>query len=208
MKPKISEDPKNCRISTYLTKDEAEMLAEKIGTQSTASWLRKLLLNAIYGEIERLTEENGWLSKECNKSTAECAELQKQVDKAYNSIEKIGRNAHKMCTDLEDKNRALQEQVDELTDEKDKYQEKWQTSYMNELNLQKQVDELTDKLGKVLSGIKADEFLVARGVEQAVKDTAKEIFEKIFLYRNRKDTINFDNILLNMAKDYGVEVNE
>ena len=31
-------------------------------------------------EIERLTEENGWLSKECNKSTTECAELQKQVD--------------------------------------------------------------------------------------------------------------------------------
>ena len=31
-------------------------------------------------QIERLTEENGWLSKECNKATAECAELQKQVD--------------------------------------------------------------------------------------------------------------------------------
>ena len=31
-------------------------------------------------EIERLTEENGWLSKECNKTTAECVELQKQVD--------------------------------------------------------------------------------------------------------------------------------
>ena len=39
------------------------------------------------------------------------------------------------------------------------------------------MDELTDKLGKVLLGIKADEILVARGIYQAVKDTAKEIYE-------------------------------
>lgn len=45
--------------------------------------------------------------------------------------------------------------------------------------LQKQVDELTDKLGKVLSGIKMDELLVAKGIEQAVKDTAKEIYSEI-----------------------------
>lgn len=39
-------------------------------------------------EIERLTVENGWLSKERNKTTIECAELQKQVDalKQENSI--------------------------------------------------------------------------------------------------------------------------
>lgn len=38
-------------------------------------------------EIERLTEENGWLSKECNKATAECAELKKQGDKLENRFE-------------------------------------------------------------------------------------------------------------------------
>ena len=43
--------------------------------------------------------------------------------------------------------------------------------------LQKQVDELTDKLGKVLLGIKADEVLIARGVEKSIKDTANEIFK-------------------------------
>lgn len=31
-------------------------------------------------QVEKLTEENSWLSKECNKTTAECIELQKQVD--------------------------------------------------------------------------------------------------------------------------------
>ena len=43
--------------------------------------------------------------------------------------------------------------------------------------LQKQVDELTEKLGKVLLGVKIDEVLIAKGVEQAVKDTAKEILQ-------------------------------
>lgn len=45
--------------------------------------------------------------------------------------------------------------------------------------LQEQVDELTDKLGKVLSGIKMDELLVAKGIEQVFKDTAKEIYGEI-----------------------------
>lgn len=38
-------------------------------------------------EIERLTEENCWLSKECNKSTTECAKLQKKVDELENRFE-------------------------------------------------------------------------------------------------------------------------
>ena len=51
--------------------------------------------------------------------------------------------------------------------------------YVKVDELQKQVDELTDKLGKVLLGVKADEVLVAKGVEQAVKDTAREILGEI-----------------------------
>ena len=45
------------------------------------------ILDLIYrqkAEIERLTEENGWLSKECNKSTTECSELKKKVDELEN----------------------------------------------------------------------------------------------------------------------------
>ena len=45
--------------------------------------------------------------------------------------------------------------------------------------LQKQVDELTDKLGKVLLEIDINEMLVAKGVERAVEDTAKEIYKEI-----------------------------
>lgn len=43
-------------------------------------------------------------------------------------------------------------------------------------------------------------------IDKIREETAKEIFDKIFFYRNRKDTTNFDTILLNMAKDYNVEV--
>ena len=89
-----------------------------------------------------------------------------------------------------------------------------------EEELQKQVDELTDKLGKVLSGIKADELLVAKGIEQAVKDTAKEIFEKLLGYigsqqqfcivdEEHKTLIDCDKLfdfVGKLAKEKGVEV--
>ena len=50
MKPKIPENPKNCRISTYLTAEEIADLAKAIGDQSIASWLRELVLNTIYAK--------------------------------------------------------------------------------------------------------------------------------------------------------------
>lgn len=89
--------------------------------------------------------------------------------------------------------------------------------------LQKQVDELTDKLGKVLSGIKADELLVAKGIEQAVKDTVKEILKEIkerfvasYLLPTGLDLpakrVKYAKItedeLDELAKKYGVEVEE
>ena len=66
-------------------------------------------------------------------------------------------------------------------------------------NTQVQVDELTDKLGKVLSGIKADELLIAKGVEQAVKDTGKEILDEV--------SKHFGGVwLVELYKRYGLEV--
>ena len=69
----------------------------------------------------------------------------------------------------------------ELT-EKDAYLKQCADQFLADYQkAQKQVDELTDKLGKVLSGIKMDELLVAKGIEQAVKDTAKEILQELWL---------------------------
>lgn len=72
--------------------------------------------------------------------------------------------------------------------------------------LQKQVDELTDKLGKVLSGIKADELLVAKGIEQAVKDTVKEIYGLAVDYYDGNEA--FDLFLQSVKERYGVGVEE
>lgn len=74
--------------------------------------------------------------------------------------------------------------------------------------LQKQVNELTEKLGKVLSGIKADELLVAKGIEQAVKDTAKEIYDYIkSIEEHGLPTSCVGEWVKNRLKErYGVEV--
>ena len=48
MKPNIPENPKNCRISTYLTAEEIVELSKIIGERSVASWLRDLVLAEIY----------------------------------------------------------------------------------------------------------------------------------------------------------------
>ena len=62
--------------------------------------------------------------------------------------------------------------------------------------LQKQVEKLTDKLQKVLLGIKADEVLVAKGIEQAVKDTVKEMIEEIDNVKEifPNDTVGYEQV--------------
>ena len=47
MKPYIPENPKNCRISTYLTAEEVAELSKVVGDQSIASWLREVVLTTI-----------------------------------------------------------------------------------------------------------------------------------------------------------------
>ena len=66
------------------------------------------ILDLIYrqkAEIERLTEENGWLSKECNKSTTEFVELQKQVDEFENRFE------NKACCNMSENCSMVQQAV-------------------------------------------------------------------------------------------------
>lgn len=81
-----------------------------------------------------------------------------------------------------------------------------QNSSTREYELQKQVDELTEKLGKVLLGVKADELLVAKGVEQAVKDTAKEIFQMLKKYFGNSSVVTLHDIQRKIEKMYRVEV--
>ena len=116
-------------------------------------------------------------------------------------------------------------EIERLTEEKDKYQEKWQTSYTNELNLQKQVDELN----KVITSLKyahlQDECKLAdlistckRAIElsdewkakfkQAVKDTAKEIYAQVLEWLPVNEDYHwFITTLENWLKErYGMEV--
>ena len=74
--------------------------------------------------------------------------------------------------------------------------------------LQKQVDELQDRLASVLVGIKADELLCAKGVEQAVKDTTKEILiTAIQLSDMCESFYEFQNRLIDLIEvNYNVEI--
>lgn len=117
------------------------------------------------------------------------------------------------------KNDSLTKEVERLTEERDMYADDlyWKAEvrkredFITELTvenaeLQKQVDELTDKLGKVLLGIKTDEVLVAKGVEKAIKDTAKEILQKIMNIIKKSNGFLAEEVIRIMAKQNGVEV--
>lgn len=112
-------------------------------------------------------------------------------------------------------NAELQKQVNKLKEENEYLDIVAKQALTDYQNTQVQVDELTDKLGKVLLGIKADEVLIAKGIEQAVKDTAKEILiavqKKITHLRanghlGREQDIRLSRFLVGKAQDYGVEV--
>ena len=95
------------------------------------------------------------------------------------------------------------EEIERLTEEKDKYQEKWQTAYMNELNFQKQVDEFV-KIARVSDTKK----LVDSIKQQAVKDTAKEILDKCIAIDKSTGGKGFVCIeaIAELAKGKGAEV--
>jgi hypothetical protein len=47
MKLNIPENPRNIRVSTYLTAEEIADLCKVVGDQSMAGWLRELVLSEI-----------------------------------------------------------------------------------------------------------------------------------------------------------------
>jgi hypothetical protein len=117
--------------------------------------------------------------------------------------------ANILLADALDLINRLQEENERLTEEKDKYQEKWQTSYMNELNLQKQVDELKLELqGQCDKGVKAGCLMSKVKEQQAVKGTAKDILDKAIKIDRIAGSKGFVCIeaLKELCKNKGVEV--
>lgn len=113
-------------------------------------------------EIEKLLCKNAELEVRCEGVLKDYYTQSKTCDEQRLEIERLGRRNGEKIIKIDD----LEVKVMDLEKEKDE--------------LQKQVDELTDKLGKVLSGIKADELLTAKGIEQAIKDTAKKILQELW----------------------------
>lgn len=133
------------------------------------------------------------------------------------------------CDEQKDIIAKQKAEIERLTKERDMYADDlyWKAEvrkredFITELTvenaeIQKQVDELTDKLGKVLLGVKADEMLAAKGVEQAVKDRTKEIYHLIDMFPiptrkgQQRYATGFENgltaIKLKIAERFGVEV--
>lgn len=105
-------------------------------------------------EIERLKAENEELKQ------TKFGNWKVKFFKAQEEIERLTKESDEMFDRHAKENQAASILIEQRN---------------NEIaELKKQVDELTDKLGNVLLGIKADELLVAKGIEQAVKDTAKQ----------------------------------
>ena len=105
--------------------------------------------------INRLQAENKGLEDLCNKTyddlTKEIERLTEELNKAYNSVEKIGRNAHEMLTNLEDENKALQKQVDEL---------KFDKELLQKLIDKREKDTAKEILAKAPTETNADEMFI------------------------------------------------
>ena len=155
------------------------------------------------------------------------AEIERLTAK-YRNLENNYEYDHELYRQYELENQKLKEEIERLTEVKNEYsvgyldgygQARMEDYYEN-AELQKQVDELTDKLGKVLLEIDIDEMLVAKGVEKAVKDTAKEIIEKFLGYmgsqqqfcivdEEHKTLIDCDKLfdfVGQLAREKGVEI--
>lgn len=151
-------------------------------------------------EIERLTKDKSFATRKMMESKAKAVELQKQVEQLTEERDKAKRDNTGLfynVSRVEKENAELQNQVD-------KYKEKWQTSYTNELNLQKQVDELKEKQVIECHGM----FKGCDMVEQAVKDTAKEILQTIMDIIKKSDCFLSQEVVRILAKNSGVEVEE
>lgn len=151
-------------------------------------------------DIEKCLDEIDRLKTAYAKQKAE-NNLLKQTINGYIADQGIWING---CQCAQKENEQLKEEIKRLTEEKGKYQEKWQTSYMNKLNLQKQVDELKEELVKAYiterANIQAE--IADAGTSchwcqnVTIKNTANKIYQGLCIYKNfckMKDAILWGN---------------
>ena len=167
--------------------------------------------------IKTTAEQKAEIEKLKTELRKELTEHEEFTQKAKAEIERIAKEKKSdamllyasglACEQVKTENAELQKQVDELTAKYRNLENNYEYTHELYRQYEKQVDELTDKLGKVLLEIDIDEMLVAKGVEQAVKDTAKEIFTDLLKeFSLRKSCGNADVVVREIATRKGVEV--
>ena len=170
------------KLTDEATIDSLKEMAIKF---SKDTYVNRVLVNAI-NLIHRLQDENNQLKS--NKFAS-------WKLKFFNLKDEL----KKELAEHEEFTKKAKAEIERLTEENEYLDMVAKQALTDYQNTQVQVDELTDKLGKVLSGIKADELLIAKGVEQAVKDTGKEILDEV--------SKHFGGVwLVELYKRYGLEV--
>ena len=193
-----------------ISEEEVIRVLELFANDDEPDWVDRLARMAL-DLIQRKNEEIERLKGLCSKSSYKDS-WKNKFFKAQEEIEYLKQHADQFLADYQ----KARKEIERLAEEKkEAYQQGFvdgnaYETKMDELTgrneeLQKQVDELTDKLGKVLLGVKADELLIAKGVEQAIKDTAKEIYDlMVGEYESYIDT----DIAREIAERYGVGYGE
>lgn len=175
----------------------------------------KILPKAIKKLIHRLQDENKTLKTELRK---ECEEHEEFTKQAKEEIERLTEeNGYlKQCADnfLADYQKA-QKQVDELKEERDVFKNLFEHCNNSSIT----IDQIIESMNSFYR--EQAEHLAELKIEQAVKDTAKEIFEKIFgvlfcfTTQGKSEEYNegfiqclseIDERIQKLAKEHGVEV--
>lgn len=188
-------------------------------------------------EIERLNDmkftqehcdlykENEWLKTEIKRELAEHEEFTKKAKAEIETLLCKNAELEVRCEGILKDYYAASQTCDEqkdiierLEEERDKYQEKWQTDYMNELNLQKQVDELKKTIAikeGYIDRVESEVVELQFATKKAVKDTAREIYNEInscieqgqdYCGLDWRGLLTAKNIILVYCKKKGVEV--
>lgn len=125
------------------------------------------------------------------------------IDRQKAEIERLteyNENLNGMCLEFIDKNAELQKQVDELKEERKNMQAEI-------IGLESQKEDLYFQNKNLQTYIDNHEPIWKRNTEQAVKDTAKEIFTDLLKeFSIRKSCGNADVVVKEMAHNKGVEV--